>query len=236
MSVYLLCEKALNLIHATSLRDITATQKDMLEAYEYQELVEDHAPEEAIACALFFESVRDGLLHTYPWVFARATAKLVTPEQSPPVAGWLYKFALPEDCVKLLGIIEKHKTARDHEQIENTVECDVSPAVIRYTTRVTNTTKWPMLFQDAFCARLALEIEPSIGGAAVTANSRNYLMQMFQYAISEGYRTGIISPGIIMDNYMAKVTKNTTSLYPPVAQEGQIYGGQMYGMPSQSQE
>jgi hypothetical protein len=132
--------------------------------------------------------------------------------------------------VKLLGIVERHKTARDFEQIENTVECDVSPAVIRYTTRVVDTDKWPMLFQDAFCARLAMEILPSVGAPEILEHSRNYLTQMFQYAISEGYRTGIVSPGIIADNYMARVTKNTTSLYPPVALERQAYNA-----PSQPQ-
>jgi hypothetical protein len=192
----------------------------MLEGYEYQSLVEDHAQEEAIACCLFFESVRDGLFHTYPWVFARKTVQLGTPVGTPPIAGWLYKYVLPGDCMRFLGIVMKHKTTRDYEQIEDTIECDVSPAVIRYTGRITNTDSWPMLFQDAFCARLALEIEPSVGAGMAGASSRDYLLQMFQYAVTEGYRTGIISPGIIADNYQSRVTKNTTSLYPPVAREG----------------
>jgi hypothetical protein len=224
MSVYLLCEKTLGLIKAHNLWDITAAQKTMLENYQYQGLVDDHASKEVIACCLYFESVRDGLLHTYPWVFARKTVKLQTPETVAPIAGWKYRYMLPDDCMRLLTIIQQHKTIEEYEQIENTIECDVSPAVIRYTGEMANTEEWTMLFQDAFCARLALEIEPSVG--LTGANFRNYLLQLFQYSIAEGYRTGIISPGFAADNYKDQITQNTRSLYPPVAQEGQAYGFQ----------
>jgi hypothetical protein len=225
-SVYLLCEKALNLLHASSLRDISEVQKAMLEAYKYQELVEDHAQEEAISCMLFFESVRNGLLNTYPWVFARKTKKLDSSKDaavSPPIAGWKFAYNLPDDCMRLLGVLQAHKTVKEHEQIEKTIECDVDPAIIRYTGLVEDVKKWPMLYQDAFCARLASAIESTVRGG-VADGVQNYLFQLFQFAITEGYRTGIISTGFIADNYLQDLTHNTQTLFGPVGRERQAYG------------
>jgi hypothetical protein len=39
--------------------------------------------------------------------------------------------------------------------------------------------------------------------------------QLFQFAISEGYRTGIIDPGPTLDNNMVNATQNTTRLFNP---------------------
>jgi hypothetical protein len=101
MSVFMLCERAVGLVRGNRL-DLSAAEKAILEVLNYDGLVAANAQDEAVVCAKHFPSVRDGLFHTYPWVFARKIANL-SPAGSVP--GWRYAYSLPGDCVKLHEIV-----------------------------------------------------------------------------------------------------------------------------------
>jgi hypothetical protein len=205
----MLCERTLGILNASDLRDLEADHKTLLEALNYEGLVNAYAPREAQACARHFVSVRDGLFMTYPWVFAR---KIATLTSTTAVAGWRYAYSLPSDCVKLHQIVLKMGTTPKYEQYGNVVACNNANPSARYSAVVTNTAQWPMLFQDAFCGRLAQEIALSVTQFAELGGQA---FEMFKFAINEGYRTGAIDPGIALDNNLVNATLNTTRLLNP---------------------
>jgi hypothetical protein len=211
MSVFMLCERALGLVRGSRLSDLETSQRTMLEALNYEGLANSHAQEEAVTCVRHFAAVRDGLFHTYPWVFARKATLLTS--AATPLYGWIYAYNLPTDCVKLLQLVLPHRTTPKYEQIGSVVACDYSSVSARYTARITDTDQWPMLYQDAFCVKLAGEISFAVRG--VDGAPIQWLIQQFQTTISEGYRTGIIDPGLSIDNNLTPMTKNTTQLLSP---------------------
>jgi hypothetical protein len=209
MSVFMLCEQAVGLVRGNRLV-LSSSEKAMLEALNYDGLVAANVQDEAVSCARHFASVRDGLFNTYPWVFARRNAALGLAAGS--MAGWRFVYALPADCVKLHELVQPHGATPKYEQAGNVVGCDAKNVSAKYTAIVTDTAQWPMLFQDAFCARLAQEISLSVSGEpAMSAQA----FQLFQFAISEGYRTKILDPGTKTDNNMNNATQNTTRLFNP---------------------
>jgi hypothetical protein len=210
----MMCEKALGFLNASDLRDLDDDLKAMLESLDYDGLVNAHAQREAVACARHFASVRDGLFNTWPWVFARKNALLT--QTAPPLAGWRYAYVLPGDCLKLHELVLKLGTTPKYEQTGNIVACNYTNVSARYSARVSDMTAWPMLFENALCALLAQEIAPAVKAPEMAAQA----FQMFRFAISEGYRTGIIDPGVKLDNNLANATLNTTRLFNPSPEAG----------------
>jgi hypothetical protein len=207
--MFMLCERALGLIRGRRL-ELSAVEKSLLESLSYTSLINLEAQEEAIACARHGASVRDGLFSTYPWVFARRSAELSIGGTA--LQGWRYTFALPSGCVKLHELVQSHGTTPKYEQAGKVVGCNIRTVSARYSAVVTDTDEWPMLFQDAFCGRLAYEMALAVSGSPELSAGA---FQLFQFAISEGYRTGLIDPGVRVDNNMASATQNTTRLYTP---------------------
>jgi hypothetical protein len=209
MSVFMLCERAVGLVRGNRLM-LNGSQLSMLENLDYTGLAASNAQDEAVSCCRHFKSVRDGLFHTYPWVFARRNAQLSLAGGS--MAGWRFVYSLPADCVKLHELVQPHGTTPKYEQTGNLVGTDAKNVSAKYSAVITETDDWPMLFQDAFCGRLAQEISLSVSGEPAMSSQA---FQLFQFAISEGYRTGIIDPGIKTDNNMINATQNTTRLFNP---------------------
>ena len=98
MSVFMLCERSVALVRGNRL-DLSTSEKNLLENLNYDGLVSANVQDEAVSCARHFESVRDGLFSTYPWVFARRNTPLTASGGS--MAGWRVVYSLPSDCVKL---------------------------------------------------------------------------------------------------------------------------------------
>jgi hypothetical protein len=210
MSVLLLCERALGLLNASDLRDLEDEHRVMLENLNFTSLLNTHAQREAVICARHFESVRDSLFNTYPWVFARRNAALTLAGGS--VAGWRFVYSLPAGCAKIHELVQKYGTTPKYEQNGNQIACNASNVSAKYSVIVEDTTQWPMLFQDAFCSRLAQEICLAVGKPPALGAQA---FQIFQFSIAEGYRTGIIDPGTKLDMQMNKATHNTQRLYNP---------------------
>ena len=207
--VFMLCERAIGLVRGNRL-DLNSSERAMLEALNYEGLAAANAQDEAVSCVRHFAGVRDGLFETYPWVFARKNAVLSNAPGS--MAGWRFVYALPADCLKLHTLVQPRGTTPQYEQAGDLVGCNAAQASAKYTAMVTDMNKWPMLFQDALCARLAYEMVLSVSG---DPNMASQPFQMYQYSISEGYRTGIIDPGMKLDSNLSAATQNTTRFYNP---------------------
>ncbi|GHV34469.1 hypothetical protein FACS1894187_05080 [Synergistales bacterium] len=215
MSVFLLCERALSLIRAKRL-DPALTA--MVEALNYQGLINANAQEEAVTCVRHFAPVRDSLFALYPWVFARRSAAL---SAGGAVAGWRYAYALPNDCVKVHTVIQGRGTAPEYERLGSTIATDASGVTVRYTAVITDANAWAAEFRDCFAARLAHEIAFAAIGQVEAASGA---LQLFQFLLSEAYRTGAIDGGASMDNGVASAagkqgtgheTGHSGDRYPP---------------------
>jgi len=128
----------------------------------------DEGSAEATACATHFALARDSLLRAFDWNFARITGQLGQ-LQSPP-ARWVYKYALPVDCVRirrlndvpLLLLPETFcEVAADKDSsgaFINVILTNASPLSAIYTARVIDPSRWDAGFTDAFAYDLAFRV------------------------------------------------------------------------------
>lgn len=152
---------------------------------------------EAKACRQFYEHTRDMLLQAYPWRFAGRTVSLAEVENDKP-GSWAYAYRRPTDCLKVREVRPEYSTdilnlsgakiddyGIMHEIEGDTIYCDISPAFLRYTYRLTDPTKFSPLFVEALgwhlAVRLAMPLmrDPKVRADAFSvANSQQAAAQM----------------------------------------------------------
>lgn len=126
------------------------------------------ASAEARACNQFYEHTRDLLLQAYPWRWAEAAVSLAEITNTKP-GDWAYAYQRPSDCLKIrwlrpeysedtTAMTEQDELSVPYEVEGQTVFCDLSPAVMRYTSRATDPTKFSPLFVDALSWHLAVRL------------------------------------------------------------------------------
>ena len=186
MSVFMLCERAIGMVRGKRLV-LSASEKTLLEALNYEGLANAHAQEEAVTCARHFAFTRDRLLQLHPWAFARKTANLTATTRA---AGWTYAYSLPADCLTVLAALSGDEPV-EWEKADGKLLCNAGSVSIRYTARITDTGAWEPAFEDAFCAALAGEI-----AAAVTGEPQllQMLEQRAQLSIDRARQLGVIQP------------------------------------------
>jgi len=131
--------------------------------------ISDPEPE-ARACNQFYEHVRDMLLQAYPWRWAGKTVSLAEVANDKPGA-WGYAYQRPTDCLKVRYVrpeyseqdIDLADAKLDafgvmHEIERDRIYTDISPALLRYTYRVTDPTKFPPLFVEALAWHLSVRL------------------------------------------------------------------------------
>lgn len=121
---------------------------------------------EARACKQFYEHVRDTLLQGYPWKFAARSLSLgeVTNDKA---MEWRYAYSRPTDCLKVRSIGPTRKDAINadgtsgalpHDVAGGRIYCDVSPAFLNYTRRITDPSVFNPLFVEALAWHLAVRL------------------------------------------------------------------------------
>ena len=149
MSVFMLCEQAVGLVRGKRLI-LSADEKSMLEALNYEGLTELHSQDEAVVCALHFARVRDRLLQLYAWTFARKTATV-------EVGG-----SLPADVMNILCVLVDGVPV-DYEITAGRLNT-TARAEIHYTGKIIDTDQWSGIFRDVFVYSLAIEICSAVTG------------------------------------------------------------------------
>lgn len=124
---------------------------------------------EARACNQFYEHVRDTLLQGYPWRFAGKTQSLAQVAND-KLGAWRFAYNRPTDCLKARWVRPQYSTidptpqtlaeeiATPYDIDGQTVYCDLSPAFLRYTFRLTDPTKYSPLFIEALSWHLAVRL------------------------------------------------------------------------------
>lgn len=198
MSVFLVCERTLGLVKGRPLQDLSSTQRQQLEALNYEGLLNSNAQEEAVTCVRHFAQVRNTLLQLYPFVCAKrhvALAPLDTVH-----TGWKNSYSLPSDCLRPLQFVSHGSmlSKSKYELFKDSIATDASDVFLRYTSKLEDTEDWDSVFTNCFCLSLAAEICVAVTGAIQAPQS---YIQQFQLAIQEGYRIGMIDevPGQNLD-------------------------------------
>lgn len=205
MSVFTLCEQAIGFVRGKRLI-LTSAEKTLLEALNYEGLANAHAQDEAVVCALHYVRVRDGLLQSFPWIFARKTATPALLAEGDE--GWRYTFALPSGCLKVLSVMaadkrldyyEAHNTdlsvppdyneLLEFEEADGKLYTNRNPVHIRYTDKITEDGSWAPLFTSAFVVKLAEAISPAVGASA---DLIQVLEKDFEQTIQTATANGVI--------------------------------------------
>ena len=147
------------------------------------------ATAEARACSQFYEITRDMLLQGYPWRFAETTVSLAEIDNLKPGA-WGYAYQRPSDCLKVRWVRPEYSvdapamTRQDELSLPYEIEgdvifCDLSPAFLRFTSRLTDPTKFHPLFVDDLSWHLAVRLAmPLTRDAKVRADCWQVANQM----------------------------------------------------------
>ena len=178
---------------------------------EQPDILDNRYEDELSACRRSYASVRDRLLQSYSWVFARKTE---TPARlSESVPGWKYTYILPDDCLRVIAVIGKDRRADWGMEIECRNVSDFSDMVelteyevagkelyanrdvvyVRYTARIEDSAKWVVLFIEALVLLIAIEV------ALNTVSERNIiaiLEQRLSKLIEDAKMNAVIKSGI----------------------------------------
>lgn len=103
---------------------------------------------------LIFEQTRDDVLSDHVWNFAVRRVQLAQSVDTPAFE-YAYQYALPSDCLKVLGMSEKTMT---YEIESGYLLTDEGTALIKYIRRVTDPNEFSPKFVEALSARIASEL------------------------------------------------------------------------------
>lgn len=175
---------------------------------------------------LIYDSVRDELLEAFPWKMARTRLKIAAMTDA-PAFGWLYQYALPNDCLKMLplrenGAFEGKPVPYDMESLvtdpDNPETSRVrviltncrGPLPVRYIGRVTDTSQFTPLFVTALVARMAVRMAHGLTGKQSYVDR---LQAIYKQAIMEAHQSDDVqgtierpytSMGIVPDYFEAR--------------------------------
>ncbi len=148
---------------------------------EIQDLLQERSPE-AEVCRRFYEIDRDRVFRDFMWPFASQLAPLALVQENPNIL-WRYSYRYPSDCLVIDRIISRScwplpngQYAGNHrDSIQSMVKLDMGQdsqgqliftnekdAILKYTIRILDPTKYPADFTMAFSYLLAADIGPRI--------------------------------------------------------------------------
>ena len=108
-------------------------------------------------CALHFELIRDALLTSHPWNFAKKRVNLVAVSTPMPVFKYSYTFALPPDYLRMVELFPDYA---EYEIQGDTLVTDTAEISIAYVYRMTDYAAYNPMFVMAFQYKLAAMLAP----------------------------------------------------------------------------
>ena len=150
---------------------------------------------EAIAvCRRSMPELRDKLLKTYAWKFARCSAQIF-PMDNKKQAGWDHAYTKNGGCMRVLAVFCGDEPV-EFEEADDVILCNASGDMsMRYTKAVTEISQMDALFKEALCYELAQEISAVL---AWNADAISLFAQKEQALIQNAYRAGAIQEETIV--------------------------------------
>lgn len=112
-----------------------------------------------------YDKIRKALLRGYRWNFA-IDRRALAPEEDAPDFGYDYRFLIPNDCLKVIGIYDDAEclyqvnyTGSDipHKIEDQYILCDVNPLYVFLILDVETTAKFDALFAELLSWALAAD-------------------------------------------------------------------------------
>jgi len=130
----------------------------------------------ARACLRLYSLTRDAVLRAYPWTRAMKYDTL-TVDATEPAWGYSYRYALPDDLLRLLGLDYSKYTFKvvGGYVYTNEVSDDLN---IRYTARITAPADWDALLRKAVAMRLSHALAVPLTGDKTLAKLQWELYQL----------------------------------------------------------
>jgi hypothetical protein len=115
--------------------------------------------EDARACNLCFEHLRDAELRSHPWNFAITRAQLAA-DATAPAFGFATSYTLPADFIRLLppDPWANYNTLDWQIEGKKILTNDTGVLEIRYIYRVEDTNQFDSLFNEVLANRIAVEL------------------------------------------------------------------------------
>ena len=119
----------------------------------------DQNTENARACNVAYEYVRDAELRSHPWNFAIKRAQLAA-DTDAPAFGYDHQYTLPSDFLRLMPPDSRYNYNTLDWQIEGKkiLTDDDAPLEIRYIAKVTDPNLFDALFVEVLANRMAVEL------------------------------------------------------------------------------
>ena len=164
---------------------------------EQPDVLDNRYEDEISTCRRCYDSVRDRLLQSYSWVFARKTETPALLSESVP--GWKYTYVLPEDCLKVIVVIGRDRRAEwgmerqcrnisdfsdmveltDYEIAGKELYANRDVVYIRYTAKIEDSSQWAAIFTEALVLLLAIEIALNVIG------NHNSIIDLFRQRFAQ---------------------------------------------------
>jgi hypothetical protein len=124
-----------------------------------------------IVARLHYPQVRDALLRSFDWPFARAR-KTLSQHTDTPAFEWNYQYELPNDFLKMRADFDQNDLDKPEErwEIEGTYfMTDNDAANIKYIKKVTSVSKFDPLFIEVLILKLSLRFLVPLAGTNTVA-------------------------------------------------------------------
>ncbi len=143
----------------------------------------DEASQAARACKLRYPYARDAVLRAYDWNFAAKRAELPKNAATPPFE-YANAYDVPADCLIVRSVFdgEAEKWVVEGRQILTDMG---DPIFIKYTSVVTDPTRFDALFVDALASRIASDIAVQLSESVSRSQG---LWQVYQAKLIEARR------------------------------------------------
>lgn len=151
---------------------------------------ESEHSQEAIVCSTFYDTCLDALLayKSADWGFA--TKSIVLADVGSPPSNWAYRYSLPNDCVRAIGIVipGTRNPAEDQQipfdiqrgDVSATIVTDQPQAELIYISRGLPAERLPSSFVEALALRLGAQIAMPL---KKDSGLRQELLQLAEAAI-----------------------------------------------------
>jgi len=143
------------------------------------------ATDKARFCNKFYTPARDWLLRKYDWNFASNKATLTRLTDS-PAFDYDYAYQLPTlpYCLAVREMQQQRPSegGYDYNIASRTLETNAATVLIRYTGKITDTTSFDALFEEALVKLLKVKLITALGKSA---SDRELALKEFQAAIEE---------------------------------------------------
>ena len=113
-----------------------------------------------------YDAQRKLLIRSYRWNFAMELA-ILAPEVDAPLFGFAYKFLLPADYLKVVGVYDANsQTAKLNytgsdvifKTVGRYIQTDVNPLYLYYLKDISNPVEMDAIFVEALAAQIAMKL------------------------------------------------------------------------------